>query len=187
MANTLAPKAAAELAHQLLSMTPENAATVVDLMTDDQKADVLVTIKAARETLTAPYFAAEHLIEDNLAKTLIARREERGGDAAIAIPHPHLDIKLEAQFGPYQIDVDQLEEALPALDPEEQRKLLTIIPEHEVPAHTVPRSVLPGNTASILAIAKRYSGADAGRIIAASISRPRLADKITIKPKSQKR
>ena len=186
MANTLAPKATAELAHQLLSMTPENAATIVDLMTDDQKADVLVTIKAARETLTSPYFAAEHLIEDSIAKTLIARREERGGDAAIAIPHPHLDIKLEAQYGPYQIDVEQLEEALPALEIMERAKLVRVVPEHEVPAHVVPRQVLPGNTASILAVAKKYAGSSVGAIIAASIKRDRLGDKITIRPKAVK-
>ena len=169
----------------------------LDALIAKQADESLVTVFASAEMrieqLTSSLRWTQRLMENAIAQRLHARRIARGGEndtAPIAIAHPLVDATLETVFGAYQIDEDAIETVLPQLPEDEQRKLMIIEPEHAVPeqiipAHIVPRRVVVGNTTSILALKKRYAGSAVGMVLDAAITRPKINDKITIKPKKK--
>jgi hypothetical protein len=172
----------------------KEVAEVLERCSDDDLVEAYAGALAIIEERVAALRWVSDIAKVEITKRLVARRAERGGDSEIAIPHPTIEVKCEAQFAPYVFDVDALETILPQLSEDDQKKLLRIEPEHVVPeqiipAHVVPRRVSAGSTASILGIARKYAGSMAAAVIEHATSHQRLADKITIRPKppTQKR
>jgi len=157
---------------------------------DDDAVGLYAQAMALAEEAAEPYRWAQQVMRVEIERRLHERRQLRGPSdtAPIAIPHSRVDVENVVEFGTYQIDVDQLEEAVRPLSEDERAKLLIIEPEHiiperVVPAEFVPRSVRPGPVAAIKAAAKRYAGSPVGIALAASLKRDCLGDRTTIRPK----
>lgn len=160
---------------------------------DDDAIAWLARAYTAIEAATYGLKWAAKIAESDLERRLRERMAARGNDAAeIAIPHPLVDVVLAPQFGPYEPDVDTLEKIAgdPALSDAERSKLVKILPERIEPERTVvvpetviPRQVLPGNSTSIMSIAKKYAGSALARAIVLAMPRRRLDDKFVIRRK----
>lgn len=133
------------------------------------------------------------------------RDRKKQNPEARAIPHQRYEIELLDEFTPYRADVAKLREAQPMLPEEEAAKLLVhrrgqiivTLPEQTDPAAlrcisdfakqfvgymevATPHDE-PGNTTSILALAKKYAGTPVGDLLASAISRDRTGDKLLFK------
>ncbi len=145
--------------------------------------------EVARQEQAAPYKWAADVFAAEIERRLHERRKARGDETAdIAIPHPLVDVVLEAQFGPYVIDVEQARPVLAQLPDAERAKLLTVIPAHTepeqiIPARDVPEQVITGSIASWKSVAKKYAGSAIGKVLQSSLDRPKLGDRVTIRPK----
>jgi len=126
----------------------------------------------------APFAHLENALTIEIERRLKERRTDP--DSKVAIPHPQLIIELEPQFGSYIFNVDGLRRAAAMLAPEEARKLVRYTPAHTDP---VPEKWEPGPTASIKAIRDKYPGSDIAKILGESMDRPRVGDRLTIKPR----
>jgi len=151
--------------------------SVIAAMYADNRADSS-DVRDRHALELAPFASLEKALTVEIERRLKERRTDP--DAKVAIPHPQLIIELEPQFGSYIFNVDGLKRAAAMLAPEEAKKLVKYTPAHTDP---VPEKWEPGPTASIKAIRDKYPGSDVAKILSESMDRPRVGDRLTIKPR----
>ncbi len=180
-------------AHALRYDEPARVPTWISRLTDDALIGLYASAEVAKAEAVAPLEWASAVVATEIERRLHARRDERGNDETkIEIPHPLVEVVLEAQFASYQFDTDQAIEATRALPEDERAKLIAVVPAHTraaytVPAEEVPESVRIGNVASWKSAVSRFSGTAVGKMLEASFTRARLADRVTIKPRKVKK
>ncbi|MBD5634057.1 MAG: hypothetical protein IAI49_06220 [Candidatus Eremiobacteraeota bacterium] len=168
---------------------PAKAPAFLSHLTDDSLVAFYARAEVAKAEAVAPLEWAAKTIAVEIERRLHERRRERGNDEAkIEIPHPLVEVVLEAQFGSYQFDTDQAIEAVRGLPDDERAKLVIVTPAHTRPAYTVPAEDVPesvrmGSVASWKSAASRFAGTAIGKMIDASFKRDRLGDRVTIKPR----
>jgi hypothetical protein len=156
---------------------------------DDALIELYARAETEKDLVAAPLEWAARATAIEIEHRLHSRRLERGDlDAAIEIPHPLAEVKLEPQFGPYAFDEVQAVEAARALPEDEAARLVRIIPAHRVPARLiaaedVPERIELGPVVAWKAALKRFAGSDVAKLIERSFWRKRLADRVVIRPR----
>jgi hypothetical protein len=145
----------------------------VDLTKMD--ADTVAAFREMVRDMKAEVSAQFATIAGRCDAELIARIKRDGGRA---IPSFEFEkIVLEDEYSAYAYDKDKLAKAAALLPPAEAKKVLVEIPEVIVPARTVP-----GNTATITAMIRKYGEqSEVGKLLAGSMSRSKLGEKLVVK------
>jgi hypothetical protein len=145
----------------------------VDLTT--MEADTVAAFREMVRDMKAEVSAQFATIAGRCDNELIARIKRDGGRA---IPSFEFEkIELEDEWSAYAYDKEKLAKAAALLPPAEAAKVLVHIPEVVVPAKTVP-----GNTAAIIALIRKYGEqSEVGGLLAGSMSRSKLGEKLVVK------
>jgi hypothetical protein len=116
------------------------------------------------------------LRKDQIEGEIIRRCHEAG---AKSLPDKDFDITIEAEYAPYQYDLDALRKASKLLPPEEAKKVVKHLPSW---TEVHPEKWEPGNPVSINALIRKYpETSDEVRALRRGMGRVFLRDKAKVK------